>query len=99
MKPTASGHAKPTIPEALPPGVPDLEIALSKARAASVLLKSDADYLDIPVRLERDTEEVIRGWIRGFAFDALDAALEEAEAARRAVQGPLIWGPKRKAVA
>ena len=65
-------------------GPSDLEIALSKARAARVLLRADADYLQIPIRLKPgESEEEIREWIQGFAFDALDAALEEADAARQ----------------
>jgi hypothetical protein len=73
--------------------MPDLEVALSKARAASVLLKADADYLDIPVSLERDSEECIRAWIQDFGFDALDAALEEAEVARQKIPGMTTWWP------
>jgi hypothetical protein len=79
-----------------------LEIALSKARAASILLKADADYLQIPVSLKpEESEQDIREWIAGFAHDALDDALEEAEAARRKIQGPPVLGAAvpRKAVA
>ena len=80
-------------------GPSDLEIALSKARAARILLAADVDYLQIPVSLNpRESEEEIHAWIHGFAFEALDAALKEADAARQRVHGPPRWG-KRKAVA
>lgn len=94
---TKSIAPKPAAVKVLPPGAPALEIALRKARAASILLKADADYLQIPVRLEPGEEKGIRAWIQDFAFDALAAALEEAEAARREAQGPPMFGPKRKA--
>jgi hypothetical protein len=72
---------------------PDLEIALSKARAARILLRADADYLQIPVSLKPgESEQEIRSWIESFAFDALDAALDEAEAARRKIQGAPVFG-------
>jgi hypothetical protein len=70
----------------------DLEIALSKARAARILLQADADYLQLPVCLKPGDEAAVRGWIRGFAFDALDAALDEAEAARQQVHGAPVFG-------
>jgi hypothetical protein len=93
----------PAPQRSLPIGVPELEVALSKARAARILLEAGepgGDYLQIPVPLKPgETAEELRGWIRGFAFDALDAALEEAEAVRQKVQGPPMWGPTRKAVA
>ena len=46
-----------------------------------------------------EDEANIREWIQGFAFDALDAALEEAESLRRKLFGAPIWGRKRQAVA
>lgn len=95
--------AKAPKPSVQPIVEPALEIALSRARAARILLEAaevGGDYLQIPVRLKPgETAEELRGWIRGFAFDVLDAALAEAEVARREVQGPPMWGPKRKVVA
>ncbi len=80
-----------------------LELAIDKARAAAILLRADADYLQIPVRLNnREDEKGVRGWIESFAFDALDAALEEAEAERRKILGrelDFAAGPGRKVVA
>jgi hypothetical protein len=74
-------------------GAPDLEIALSKARAARILLRAGADYLQLPVPLKPgESEQEIRSWIESFAFDALDAALDEAEAARRKIQGAPKFG-------
>jgi hypothetical protein len=65
----------------------DVMIALSKARAASVLLDVCAhgsDYLHMPTTLlSAQAEADVRDWIRHFAQDALDAALDEAEAAFR----------------
>jgi len=96
MKATAPRKAAPDT------GQFDLEIAISKARAAGILLRADADYLQIPVYLNRgETEQDIRAWIKGFSFEALDAALEEAKAARRKLMGRKLdfaAGPGRKAV-
>lgn len=78
-------------------GPGDLEIALSKARAVRILLRADADYLQLPISLAPgESEEEIRGWIQNFAFDALDAALEEAEAARHKLQGPAVFGKRKE---
>jgi hypothetical protein len=71
----------------------EITIALSKARAARILLRADADYLQIPVVLKPDeSEQLVREWIESFAFDALDAALEEAEAARQKLFGATECG-------
>jgi len=74
-----------------PVGFSPLEIALSKARSARILLEvcaAGGDYLQIPVVLKPGEKvEDIRGWIQSFAFDALDTALEEAEAARQQEHG------------
>jgi DNA-binding PucR family transcriptional regulator len=70
----------------------DLEFALSKARAARILVQADADYLQIPVFLKPGEEKDIRAWIQSFAEDALDEALEEAEEARQRIQGPPVLG-------
>ena len=94
---TKSIAPKPAPAKARPIDASDLEIALSKARAASALLKADGDYLDIPVALPRDTEETIRAWIQDFAFEALDAALEEAEAARQKIPGMRTAWPRPSA--
>lgn len=60
----------------------DVVIALSKARAASILLRATDDYLQIPVYLRAgEDEKTIRDWIKSIAEDALDDALAEAEAA------------------
>ncbi|MDO8474594.1 MAG: hypothetical protein Q7W02_00120 [Candidatus Rokubacteria bacterium] len=74
----------------------DLETALSKARAAAVLLRTDS--LDMPPGLTVDEQQEIGDWINGFAMDALEEALKEAEAAREKYLGPSVFG-KRKAVA
>jgi hypothetical protein len=90
MKATASLQSVEAI------GPRDLEIALSKARAARILLGANADYLQIPVSLNPgESEEEIRGWIQSFAFEALDAALQEAEAAREKILGPPQFGQRK----
>ena len=72
----------------------DLSIALCKARAARILLRCDDDFLEIPIFLKPgEKEEDVREWIRIFAFDALDAALEEAEGAYQKLQGAAIVPP------
>jgi len=73
-----------------------LEVEFSKARAATVLLRTDS--LEMPQGLTADEEQEIGNWINGFAMDALEAALKEAEAAREKFLGPSVFG-KRKAVA
>lgn len=77
----------------------DLSIALSKARAARILLRCDDDFLQIPIILKPgEKEEDVREWIQIFAFNALDEALEEAEVECQKLLGP-PRSPKRKAVA
>jgi len=95
MKATAPRKAAPDT------GQFDLEIALSKARAASILLAAIPEYLQIPAGDITDEQaEGVYGWIQNFAHDALDAALEEAEAARRKLiprELDFAAGPGRKA--
>ena len=76
----------------------DLEIALSKARAASLLLKAIPDYLQIPdVDISDEEEKEAYGWIENIAQDALDAALKAMEDAREKFLGPSVF--RKKAVA
>jgi len=82
----------------------DLEVALSQAWAARILLAANSDkgILEMPRSLPAgETEDNIRGWIEGFAFDKLDDALKGIEAARKKLCGPRLFGkdPKRKAAA
>lgn len=68
----------------------DVMIALSKARAARCLAEAVADDLLAPRfahRYEADRLEILE-WMRSFAFDALDAALDEAEAEYRKCTSP-----------
>jgi hypothetical protein len=82
-------------------------IALSRARAASVLLKvlnDGDDYLQIPVRLTADEETETREWLVDIAEDALGDALAEAEAEFRTSLTPeqalaQVIGPHRGAKA
>jgi hypothetical protein len=78
-----------------------LELALLRARAARLLLTADADSLELPILEPGEDEKNIRDWIQDFAFTALDAALADANAARRSLHGPGKWdaAPKRKTVA
>jgi len=73
-----------------------LECAISKARAAVVLLRTES--LEMPQGLGAGEEQEIGDWINGFAMDALDEALKDAEAAREKFLGPSVFA-KRKAVA
>src|SRR5262245_22417838 len=79
-------------------GNSDLQIALLKARATRLLLHAAGagdDYFQIPVSLGPDERaDSIRDWIKSFAFDALDEALAEAEAARRRVERQLQIFPR-----
>jgi hypothetical protein len=77
-------------------------LALSKARAARVLLMACAhgsDYFQMPVYLSKDDERDTRAWLESFGFDALEAALDEADAAFRKSLTPeqvheQVIGPK-----
>ncbi len=63
----------------------DVMCALSKARAARCLAEAVADddlAPRFPTRYQDDRGEMLE-WMRSFAFDALDEALDEAEAAFR----------------
>jgi hypothetical protein len=59
-----------------------VSIALSKARAAAALADvcGRSDYLQLP---RTDDDADTRGWIQDIAFDAIRAALTEADAAFR----------------
>ena len=66
-------------------------LALSRARAAAVLLKvlnDGRDYLQIPVRMTEGEETETRAWMIDIAEDAPDASIDEAEAALRASLTP-----------
>jgi len=60
----------------------DLDVALSKARSACLLAIAVTEgYIQVPdTRADLD---VTLGWFRDFAFDALQSAHDEIEAAAR----------------